>query len=258
MSFPRSLYYRCGKSAKRAHARIWRTTVAAQPDIEALRNLDTLRQDRPGFLTVPNQMRRSISQVAAELALKLPTSTLTDQEMSLFLAGAGIEAPRHFEPARRGFSGTLSALPPWEVAGQQFLNLACLHPTAYRPVAKLIDIALGDRSLFDYRSQATAAELNLLIRACGHLVARGYAEGLRATLSRHVPELHGMGRDSPHLSKPWILVTLDQNRLIGIRAIWRSIDASESTADLIEEEDTANQRRARSRRRSENTNVRHR
>lgn len=246
---PKDLAYKGGRYAPQAHKRFWRTTVGGSaPDQEALRQLDTLRQDRPGFLTVPTQLRHSIARVAADLALKLPASTLTDREMTLFLAGAGIEAPRQFQPARRGFSGPLSALPPWDVAGQQFLNLACVHPVSYRTIAKLVDIALDGRSIFDFHGQATINELNLLIRVCGQLLTRGYAEGLRATLSRHIPELFGMGRDSPHLAQPWMLAIRDQTRLVGVQVIWRPMGCQPHTAaDLLEEADEANQRRERAR-----------
>ena len=247
---PRAWAHKCGHLATRSHSRVWRASpYASAADNDAIRQLDTLRQDRPGFLTVPAQMRGAMSCVAAGLALKLPPNTLTDREMTLFLAGAGIDAPKEFEPARRGFSGTLSALPPWEVAGEQYLNLACLHPVSYRAVAKLLNVALDGRSLFDFHGQATALELNLLVRACGHLLARGYAEGLRATLSRHIPDLYRMHRDAPHLTKPWLLATRDQTRIVAIRAVWNPMDFRHTAADLLEEADEVNQRRERTRRR---------
>ncbi|MEN1925104.1 hypothetical protein [Luteimonas qiangzhengi] len=190
-------------------------------------------------------MKKSIVHVAANLALKLPASTLTDREMTLFLAGAGIQSPKMFQPAMRGFSGRLSALPPWDVAGRHFLNMACLHPVAYRPIPNLIDLALNGRSDSEFHEQSSLAELNLLIRVCGCLLARGYAEGLRATLSRHIPELFDMGRDSPHLTQPWMLAVRDQGHLIKVHVVWLSMDSFHSAADLLEEADESNQRRER-------------
>ncbi|MBB6337923.1 hypothetical protein FHR59_002133 [Xanthomonas arboricola] len=246
VQLPKALEWRCGKPQIALHKRSWRTAIHGPScNQEALRQLDTLRQDRPGFLTVPAQIRPAMANVAADLALKLPESTLTDREMTLFLAGVAIEAPATFRPARRGFSGSLSALPPWEVAGQQFLNLACLHPTSYRSVVKLIDIALDGRSLFDFHGQAKMEELNLLIKVCGCLLTRGYAEGLRATLSQHIPDLFGMRRDCPHLTQPWMLAVVDRTRLIEVHATWHSLGSPHMAASLLEEADKTNKRRER-------------
>ncbi|MBS0212566.1 MAG: hypothetical protein JSR26_05210 [Proteobacteria bacterium] len=241
---PRDWMLQRGVTEGRLHRRTWRARRSVQSaDREAIRHLDVLRHDRPGFLTVPSAIRNAIAGVAANLALKLPPSTLTDREMTLFLAGAGIDAPKCFEPAKRAFSGTLSALPPWELAGKQFLNLACLHPVAYRAVVGLCDVAQVGRSLFDFHGQATDAELELLTRVCGHLLARGYAEGLRATLSRHIPVLYEFGRDAPHLTKPWILASRDHTRLVRVRAVWKPMAFSGSAEELLEAEDQANLRR---------------
>lgn len=49
-----------------------------------------------------------MSAVAANLALCLPVKSLTDRDMSLILAGIGIEAPESFDPADRRFSGEVS------------------------------------------------------------------------------------------------------------------------------------------------------
>ena len=248
VQLPKTWEFRCGKPQAAPIKRSWRTAIHGYgTNQEALQQLDTLRQDRPGFLTVPAQIRPAVARVAADLALKLPASTLTDREMTLFLAGVGIEAPATFRPARRGFSGSLSALPPWEVAGQQFLNLACLHPTSYRSIVKLIDISLDGRTLFDFHGQAKIEERNLLIRVCGCLLTRGYAEGLRATLSQHIPDLFGMGRDSPHLTQPWMLAIVDQMRLVGVHALWSPLGSPHTAASLLEEADKANQRRERAR-----------
>ena len=246
IKLPRNWIYKCGgsKSGRRERG-LLATTHVEFPSRGAIAQLDTLRQDRPGFLTVPEPTRSSIANVAANLALKLPTSTLTNREMSLFLAGAGIGIPAEFKPAQRKFSSVLSTLPPWEVAGHQFLNLSCVHPIAYRSIIKLVDIALNHQSLVDYYERATTPELNLLIKACGHLLTRGYAEGLRATLSRHIPDLYAMNRDAPHLTQPWILATRDQTRLVNVRTIWKPVASTNTAAELLEEADALNQRRER-------------
>ncbi|KRG39507.1 hypothetical protein ARC78_01960 [Stenotrophomonas pictorum JCM 9942] len=61
--------------------------------------------------------------MAAELALKLPPETLSDGAMSLSLAGAGIEAPTSFEPARRPFSAEVSTMVPWRTSAGDFLRV---------------------------------------------------------------------------------------------------------------------------------------
>src|SRR3546814_2354937 len=81
-------------------------------------------------------------------------------------------------------------LPPNYIGNRQFLNLLCVHPFAYRLVAGLVDAVLEGRNLFDFHAQASHQEFDLLMRGCGQVLARGYAEGLRSTLAVHVPELY--------------------------------------------------------------------
>src|SRR3546814_20977940 len=94
-----------------------------------------------------------MSAVAANLALCLPVKSLTDREMSLLLAGIGIEAPESFDPADRRFSGEVSMLPPNYIGNRQFLNLLCVHPCAYRLVAGLVDSVLEGRNIFALPAQ---------------------------------------------------------------------------------------------------------
>lgn len=229
-----------------------RTLMSAEhapvPDRDGLVGLQEVRRDRPGFLITPKRLAPMMSAVAAELAMRLPAKSLTDREMSLFLAGAGIEAPESFDPASRAFSGEVSLLPPTCVGGRQFLNLLCVHPSAYRLVAGLVDAALEGRNLFDFHAQATHQEFDLLMRGCGQVLARGYAEGLRSTLAVHVPELYDQRRLAPCLRQPWALVGRTNGRLARIRVAWVPLScASRGEAALLEAEDHANQRRQRSR-----------
>jgi hypothetical protein len=229
------------------HARVWRNTCGHAPGaLQALTELETLRQDRPGFLKLAPAFACACSHVAADLALKLPASTLADGEMTLFLAGAGIEAPATFEPARRAFSGEVSALVPWRTGGGDFLNLTCLHPAAYRPLVAVLDVLLAGRSLGDFHAQAAEDELNLLLRCCRDVLARGYAEGLRSVMAPHVPELWQLGRDRPHLTHPWLIIERDRGRLVAIRAVWEPlVIGRQEAAALIHAEDEKNRRRAR-------------
>jgi hypothetical protein len=231
----------------RRHVRVWHNVQRTAPGaLQALTEFQTLRRDRPGFLRLSANHARACSQVAADLALKLPARTLSDGEMTLFLAGAGIAAPASFEPARRAFSAEVSSLVPWRTGGGDFLNLTCLHPAAYRPLVAVLDIALAGRSLADFHAQAAAGELDLLLRCCGDVLARGYAEGLRSVLAPHVPELWQLGRDRPHLSQPRLVVRRYGDRLASIRAVWDPLPVGpQQEADLIQVEDEANRRRAR-------------
>ena len=140
---------------------------APTPDRDGLVALKEVRRDRPGFITTPRRIAPMTSAVAVNLALRLPAKSLTDREISLFLAGLGIEAPKSFDPIDRPFSPEVSMLPPTHLGGRQFLNLVCVHPCAYRLVAGVVDAALGGRNLFDFQAQASPREIDLLMRSCG-------------------------------------------------------------------------------------------
>ena len=229
---------------------LMRSERAPLPDRDGLLELEQVRRDRPGFLTTPKRLAPMMSAVAANLALRLPAQSLTDREMSLFLAGIGIEAPESFAPACRRFSGEVSMLPPSVIGSRQFLNLLCVHPCAYRLVAGLVDTALEGRNLFDFHAQATHQEFDLLMRSCGQVLARGYAEGLRSTLAVHVPELYTQPRLRPRLRQPWALVRKESGRLSSIRVAWIPLSyASRGEAAALEAADQANQRRHNSARR---------
>lgn len=220
--------------------------VEVLDELESFRRLDVLHQERPGFLQVPNLMRRAIAKVACNLALKLPPHTLTDREMRLFLAGLGIEVPKGFQLAHREYSGSVSMLPPTSVAGQQYLNLTCLHPSTYRAAIRLVDVAINNSLAMGHHGQVSPNEAHLVLQACRAILCRGYAEGLRSVLSRHVPELYGMSRDRPHLSQPWVIVILENSDLSAVRVVWRPIARVNSgEADVLDQADAANRRRQR-------------
>ncbi|GAB2519433.1 hypothetical protein [Lysobacter humi (ex Lee et al. 2017)] len=237
-------------SADRLPVHVRTTGIAARAptsDRDGLLALEELRRDRPGFLITPKRVAPIMSAVAVDLALRLPVKSLTDREMSLFLAGIGVEAPKSFDPASRRFSGEVSMLPPTYVGGRQFLNLLCVHPSAYRLVVGLVDAALDGRNLFDFHAQASHREFDLLMRACGQILARGYAEGLRSTLAVHVPELYSEPRLRPRLRQPWALVRRESGRLSSVGVAWVPLSyASRGEAAVLEAEDLANQRRQRS------------
>lgn len=229
------------------HLRQWKATGRpVESALQTLRELEVLRRDRPGFVRLSAAHTVACARVAADLALKLPAQTLADGEMSLFLAGAGIEAPASFEPAKRPFSAEMSAMTPWRTSAGAFLNLTCLHPAAYRPVVQIMDAGMSGRPLPDFHSQSTPGELELLLRVSGHLLARGYAEGLRSLLATYVPALFGMERDAPHLTQPWLIVRRKGACVDQIRAVWEPIRVGvRREAEVIQEADDANRRRER-------------
>jgi len=223
-------------------------STAPTPDREALVRLDDLRQDRPGFVTTPKRLVPAMTAVAARLALQLPAASLTDGEMTLFLAGAGIEAPGTFEPAGREFSPELSMLPPTQVGERHFLNLTCVHPAAYRAIPVLLDAAFAGRPAFDFYAQATATEFDLVIRASRSILSRGYAEGLRSTLATHVPGIYALPRDAPRLTLPWVLLRRHAGRVASIRITWTPLRGTPmGEAAILTAEDEANRRRQRAR-----------
>jgi hypothetical protein len=220
--------------------------VKALDELESFRRLDVLHQDRPGFLQVPNLMRRAVARVACNLALKLPPHTLTDREMRFFMAGLGIEVPKGFQPTHREYSGSVSMLPPTSIAGQQYLNLTCLHPSTYRAASRLVDVAINNSLAMGHQGQVSPGEARVVLQACRAILCRGYAEGLRSVLSRHVPELYSMPRDRPHLSQPWVIVIFENGDLSAAHVVWRPIACVNSgEADVLDQADAANRRRQR-------------
>lgn len=229
------------------HVRSFFSTSTASPgDRNGLLQLEELRQDRPGFLMTPKRLVPTMTAVAARLALRLPSGSLTDGEMTLFLAGVGIEPPPTFAPAKRNFSPQLSMLPPTRVGERHFLNLTCMHPATYRAVPGLLDVVLEGRTAFDFYAQTSPAEFDLVMRACGSLLGRGYAEGLRSTIATQVPEIYNMPRDAPRLSLPWLLVGRVGSRVASIRITWTPLAcAPKGEAAILNAEDEANRRRQR-------------
>src|SRR3546814_15419175 len=120
-----------------------RSERAPLPDRDGLVELEQVRRDRPGFLTTPKRLAPMMSAVAANLALCLPVKSLTDREMSLFLAGIGIEAPESFDPADRRFSGEVSMLPPNYLGNLPLLNLLSFHTFPSPLLHGLVDAGIA-------------------------------------------------------------------------------------------------------------------
>lgn len=63
------------------------------------------------------------------------------------------------------------------------------------------------------------------------LLCRGYAEGMRAVLSRYAPALHSLGRDRPHLTAGWVL--LRTSAPFGALVAFTRVDARSDAADSL-------------------------
>lgn len=171
--------------------------------VEDAKRLAGLSSDCPQILHVPCFMASSIDAVAKNLARKLPAGSLTLREQSLFLGGIS-HPPSGFVAAARSTSGTIQCLPPMLVGAQRYLNLATVHPVISDTIVQL-DALRKTRKPESEPADPPDVDL-LLLKTQREILCRGYAEGLRAVLSRYVPELYFSRHDQPHLTAPWVLL----------------------------------------------------
>lgn len=214
----------------RAHTRRCRHGIPlgdAQPAEDAKR-LKDLDRDRPQMLHVPRFMSPSIHAVAKNLARKLPAGSLTLREQLLFLGGTS-DAPSGFVAAQRQSSGTIQCLPPMLAGTQRYLNLAAVHPFISRVIVQLGAAPMDGRHVDDREESRAAA---LLIRKLQRdVLCRGYAEGLRAVISRYVPEIYFLQRDQPRLTAPWVLLRTDNP--CSARIGYVRLDRNDGAADIL-------------------------
>jgi hypothetical protein len=188
-----------------------------------------LTSDCPQVLELPEQWGRPVQAVAYDLARKLPPGSLTLQEQLLFL-GTDIPDPDTFEPADRHTSGTVRCLPPMAAGPRRFLNLSSVHPAVVRTIVGLEGWAATAADAEPPPEEASAS-VRLALRVAGDLLCRGYAEGMRAVLSRYVPALYELGRDRPHLSAAWALA---RTRPPGeILVAFARVDDRQAPADVL-------------------------
>lgn len=186
-----------------------------------------IANDCPQVLELPDAWVRPVHAVARNLTAKLPAGSLTPQEYVLFL-GEHVACPDGFSPADRGTSGTVRCLPPMSAGPRKFLDLCSVHPVVIRIMAEL---ARSFESMgMDNSGEKISAGSELAHKVAGDLLCRGYAEGLRAVLSRYVPALYHLPRDRPHLSAAWMLVS---GRSHQIRVAFSRINAQLSPSDAL-------------------------
>jgi hypothetical protein len=186
-----------------------------------------ISHDCPQVMELPDAWAKSVHAVARNLACKLPSGSLTPQEQLLFLGGQ-VSSLDKFSPADRGTSGTVRCLPPITAGLLKFLDLSSVHPAVVRTMAELA------RSFGSMEKGAPSEEASfgatLAHKIAGALLCRGYAEGLRAVLSRYVPALYELPRDRPHLSAAWMLVS---RRSHEIRVAFARIDPRQAPLDAL-------------------------
>lgn len=161
-----------------------------------------LLKDDPGVMELPDCMSPAFNAAARQVATSLPPGSLTDREMSLFFPGLSGDRAREFLPARRKSSTDLSYVPPQRIGGRSYLHLHTISPvvlrTAWAVLQEAIGAGLGGRVPIDSRVGAGAAVV------AARILARGYVEGMRSILARHVPAILDDPKLSPRYSEPWV------------------------------------------------------
>lgn len=183
--------------------------------------LDELGADCPQMLELPEFLTDGIRAAARELAGKLPRGSLTAREQLLFLGSPEADLSE-FVQADRPTSGTVRCLPPMTVGPRRFLDLSCIHPIVLRTLRSLEPAADLPPAL---------GEIEVRRRLQRDLLCRGYAEGLRAVLSRYAPALHSLGRDRPHLTAGWVL--LRTSAPFEARVAFTRVDVRSDAADSL-------------------------
>lgn len=193
---------------------------------EDAKRLTALRDAIPRMLHLPGFMVKSCDKVVQEVARSLPPASLSSRERALFLGSA---AAVDDMAANREASAVVVSLPPLSMGANRFLNLQSVHPACSRFLVHLedaFDIAVPGLG------QGTAIQaLTLLRRTQREVLSRHYAEGLRAILARHVPELNSRQRERRQLSVPLALVRLDGSP--SVRMSFTPMTSYEDPNDLL-------------------------
>lgn len=174
-----------------------------EDEASAFAKLEALREPRATVIETPGPLSRRVAQVAYRLATQMPPGSLSDAEMTLFLEPLGVEANQGFVPARRRSLMDIGTLPLRTIGRRTYLDLHCVSPVTRQAAFRLLEAMTKDEE--PWRSMSPV-QLWSAVEAASIVLARGYSEGIRIVMGRHVPELYGLKRDRPHLSEPWILV----------------------------------------------------
>lgn len=178
---------------------------------EDAHRLMALRDAVPRMLHLPEFMVKSCDEVVQEVARSLPPNSLSSRERALFLGRTSGEAD---VTANRETSAVVISLPPLSMGADHFLNLQSVHPLCARFLVYLEDAY--EAAIPGLRLGPGNQALTLLRRTQRDLLSRHYAEGLRAILARHVPELYSNQRRKLQLTAPLALIRFDGRPSISV------------------------------------------
>lgn len=209
--------------AEGGHTRTYRV----QPDSRSIARptdasrMKALAADCPRMLELPAFLIEGVRAATRELAHKLPPGSLTEREQLLFLGTPNADLSG-FTQADRPTSSTVCCLPPMAVGPRRFLDLSSIHPVVLRIAGSLEPSS---------NPAAASCEVEIRRRVQRDLVCRGYAEGMRAVLSRYALDLHALARDRPHLTAGWVLL---RNRApFGALVVFTRVDSRSDAADAL-------------------------
>lgn len=218
------------------HQRQYRPALPRQGLLEEAPLLGEPTGDFPKVLELPPFLIQSTRAVARNVAAKLPAGSLTEREQLLFLGTPEADLSS-FDAADRSTSGAIGYLPPLTVGPRRFLELSSLHPNVIRTIAKLQSAPCFARDSRDDRVRASSMRQ----RVERDLLCRGYAEGIRAVLSRYVPSMYTMGRDRPHLTAAWCLIGTEPS--YSVRAAFTPIDQRDAASAALTQARSCRRRR---------------
>lgn len=188
--------------------------------------LMALRDAIPRMLHLPGFMVKSCDEVVQEVARSLPPNSLSSRERALFLGRTTDEAG---ETANRETSAVVISLPPLSMGADHFLNLQSVHPVCARFLVHLEDAY--EAAVPGLRHGPGNQALTLLRRTQRDILSRHYAEGLRAILARHVPELYSNQRRKLQLTAPLALIRFDGGP--SIRVTFTRMNSYEDPNDVL-------------------------
>jgi hypothetical protein len=172
-----------------------------------LEAMHEVSKDDPGVMELPTCMVPGFDAAARNVALALPPGSLTDREVSLFFPGLGGSQARQFNPARHEASMGLVHVPTPRVGGRSYLHLHTIAPTVLRSAWGVLQESVGGGLVGHVPVNTKYAAVAAVVAT--RLLTRGYVEGMRAILARHVPALLDHPRLRPRYSEPWVWVRRD-------------------------------------------------
>jgi hypothetical protein len=166
----------------------------------------------PGMTDLPESFRMPLINVTRQIAGRAPGSALTSRERNIMALGAAPDAAAASQSRYE-----LMFLPVQRAGAHLFLDVGILHRTANRTLSHLAwQLLTNDPP----RHRAASGSHRLLLNALQLTLSRGYADGLKYVLGRHVPAIfdHPRIRSGPRL--PWALVRRRQGDAAEIQVAW--------------------------------------